>query len=71
MAGLVAGRFIRIETDAVISVKLGGTGNTAIVIRVPSTEINGSFEATVDFTSVHLTNASGDDANVHIIIAGI
>ncbi len=70
MAGVTNGKFIRIETDAEISVKLSGTGNTPTVINVPSSDINGSLEATVDFSSVHLSNASGGDANVHIIIAG-
>ncbi len=71
MAGVTTGKFLRIETDQEISVKLSGTGNTATVINVPSTDILGSYEGTVDFTSVHLSNASGAIATVHVIIAGI
>ena len=70
MAGVTNGKFLRIESDQPISIKLSGVGNTAIVLNVPSTDIVGSFEATVDFTSVHISNGSGADANIHAIIAG-
>lgn len=71
MGGVTTGKYIRVETDQPLTIKLSGTGNTGILINVPSTEIPGSFDCTVDFTSIHLSNAGTTDANVSVIVAGV
>jgi len=64
IGGLAAITFIWIKSDQKISIKLSGTGNTAIVINTA----NPTVLNTDAVTSIHASNASGTDANVQIYL---
>lgn len=70
------GRMLYLATDVQISFKLNGIANQALdlqppVIAVaPAIPVPGEFYYDGEFTSVHVTNASGGDATIFFFLVG-
>lgn len=69
-SGVVTGRMLLLESDQDIGVKLSGTGNTAITLKVPVSGVPARFVADVEFTSVHVSVPGTSNANVFYGVIG-
>lgn len=69
---IATGRMLYLATNIQISFKLNGIGNQALDLQPPVTdpEVPGELYYDGDFTSLHLTNASGGPATVFFVIVG-
>jgi len=59
------GKFVYMKTSQDITVKFNGIGSTGILLQAGKL-----LMAFIDFTSVHVSNASGSEAKVQRFFAG-
>lgn len=70
LPGMTSGRALYLRSDKDISIKLNGTGNTPIDIKVPQTGVEAIFYAEIDFTSLHFSYSGTDTLNLAYAIIG-
>ena len=74
--GIVTGRLLYLATDVQISFKLNGSGESALDLQPPYTAVSpavqplGELFLEGEFTSIHVSNASGESANVFFVVVG-
>jgi len=70
-SGIVTGRAFYMEADQDVTIKFGGTeADRALSVKVPSTTYPAILYLDIEFTSVYITNAGTDDANVFYAVIG-
>jgi len=73
---IATGRLLYLGTDVQISFKLNGIGNAALDLQPPYTAVSpavqplGEFLLEGEYTSIHVSNASGSTATLFFIVAG-